>query len=220
WIELLKHSYYEDFDDGTYHNLKTLPNIDINIKCGNSLISYFEPNRTMSHYPNIKERIKKYKDDVKDYKQGGSHIKKSEIIKNIRELKESFEKFCFVDKFNKEIKSFKEKCEKYSKKYGNFLAVDDENLQFEVSRNLTLYDFDKQEATREFEKLKQEYDKTYFLKKNKPFEWRFEFPEILDDGGNFKGFDLVIGNPPYIRQEEIKELKPHLAKHYEIYKGT
>ncbi len=35
WIELLKHSFYQSFDDETYHDLKTLPNIDINIKCGN-----------------------------------------------------------------------------------------------------------------------------------------------------------------------------------------
>ncbi|EPR3861105.1 DUF7149 domain-containing protein [Campylobacter jejuni] len=31
---------------------------------------------------------------------------------------------------------------------------------------------------------------------------------------------LIIGNPPYIRQEELKELKPHLAKNYKVYKGT
>jgi hypothetical protein len=30
------------------------------------------------------------------------------------------------------------------------------------------------------------------------FEWRFEFPEVLDEEGNFVGFDVVIGNPPYI----------------------
>jgi Alw26I/Eco31I/Esp3I family type II restriction m6 adenine DNA methyltransferase len=29
------------------------------------------------------------------------------------------------------------------------------------------------------------------------FEWRFEFPEVLDDNGDFLGFDVVIGNPPY-----------------------
>jgi adenine-specific DNA methylase len=35
------------------------------------------------------------------------------------------------------------------------------------------------------------------------FEWRFEFPEVLDDKGNFVGFDVVIGNPPYISIEDI-----------------
>ncbi|EJF7375392.1 Eco57I restriction-modification methylase domain-containing protein, partial [Campylobacter coli] len=219
WIELLKHSFYQSFDDGNYHDLKTLPNIDINIKCGNSLVSYFETGKSLSHYPNIKERINKYKRIVKDYKEG-FYTDKSHINQEIKNLKISFKNFCFADKFKKEMKGFNDKCEKYSKKYGNFLAVDDENLKFFVSANLTLFDFDEKEATKEFANLKKEYDNIFNLESNHPFEWRFEFPEILDDDGNFKGFDLIIGNPPYIRQEELKELKPHLAKNYKVYKGT
>ncbi|EAI3313577.1 class I SAM-dependent DNA methyltransferase [Campylobacter jejuni] len=219
WIELLKHSFYQSFDDGNYHDLKTLPNIDINIKCGNSLVSYFETGKSLNHYPNIKERMGKYKRIVKDYKEG-FYTDKSHINQEIKNLKISFKNFCFADKFKKEMKSFNDKCEKYSKKYGNFLAVDDENLKFFVSANLTLFDFDEKEATKEFANLKKEYDNIFNLESNHPFEWRFEFPEILDDDGNFKGFDLIIGNPPYIRQEELKELKPHLAKNYKVYKGT
>ncbi|EAI0390054.1 class I SAM-dependent DNA methyltransferase [Campylobacter coli] len=219
WIELLKHSFYQSFDDENYHDLKTLPNIDINIKCGNSLVSYFETGKSLSHYPNIKERINKYKRIVKDYKEG-FYTDKSHINQEIKNLKISFKNFCFADKFKKEMKGFNDKCEKYSKKYGNFLAVDDENLKFFVSANLTLFDFDEKEATKEFANLKKEYDNIFNLESNHPFEWRFEFPEILDDDGNFKGFDLIIGNPPYIRQEELKELKSHLTKNYKVYKGT
>ncbi|EAM0949113.1 class I SAM-dependent DNA methyltransferase [Campylobacter jejuni] len=219
WIELLKHSFYQSFDDENYHDLKTLPNIDINIKCGNSLVSYFETGKSLSHYPNIKERMGKYKRIVKDYKEG-FYTDKSRINQEIKNLKISFKNFCFADKFKKEMKGFNDKCEKYSKKYGNFLAVDDENLKFFVSANLTLFDFDEKEATKEFANLKKEYDNIFNLESNHPFEWRFEFPEILDDDGNFKGFDLIIGNPPYIRQEELKELKSHLAKNYKVYKGT
>ncbi|ECL3378929.1 TPA: Eco57I restriction-modification methylase domain-containing protein [Campylobacter jejuni] len=219
WIELLKHSFYQSFDDENYHDLKTLPNIDINIKCGNSLVSYFETGKSLSHYPNIKERINKYKRIVKDYKEG-FYTDKSHINQEIKNLKISFKNFCFADKFKKEMKGFNDKCEKYSKKYGNFLAINDENLKFFVSANLTLFDFDEKVAIKEFANLKKEYDNIFNLESNHPFEWRFEFPEILDDDGNFKGFDLIIGNPPYIRQEELKELKPHLAKNYKVYKGT
>ncbi|HEH4835817.1 TPA: class I SAM-dependent DNA methyltransferase [Campylobacter coli] len=219
WIELLKHSFYQSFEDEAYHDLKTLPNIDINIKCGNSLISYFEIDKSLSHYPNIKERMNKYKNIVKDYKEG-FYTDKNQINQEIKNLKISFKNFCFADKFKKEMKSFNEKCEKYSKKYGNFLAVNDENLRIFVSANLTLFDFDEKEATKEFANLKKEYDNIFNLENNHPFEWRFEFPEILDDDGNFQGFDLIIGNPPYIRQEEIKELKSNLAKNYKVYKGT
>ncbi|HED6730918.1 TPA: class I SAM-dependent DNA methyltransferase [Campylobacter jejuni] len=211
WIELLKHSFYQSFDDGNYHDLKTLPNIDINIKCGNSLVSYFETGKSLSHYPNIKERINKYKRIVKDYKEG-FYTDKNYINQEIKNLKISFKNFCFADKFKKEMKGFNDKCEKYSKKYGNFLAVDDENLKFFVSANLTLFDFDEKEATKEFANLKKKYDNIFNLESNHPFEWRFEFPEILDDDGNFKGFDLIIGNPPYIKENDNKELFANTKK--------
>ncbi|EDP6195960.1 class I SAM-dependent DNA methyltransferase [Campylobacter jejuni] len=216
WIELLKHSFYQSFDDENYHDLKTLPNIDINIKCGNSLVSYFETGKSLNHYPNIKERINKYKRIVKDYKEG-FYTDKSHINQEIKNLKISFKNFCFADKFKKEMKGFNDKCEKYSKKYGNFLAVDDENLKFFVSANLTLFDFDEKEATKEFANLKKEYDNIFNLESNHPFEWRFEFPEILDDDGNFKGFDLIIGNPPYIRIQGLdKNSSQYYKKHFKV----
>ncbi|EAJ3191975.1 class I SAM-dependent DNA methyltransferase [Campylobacter coli] len=221
WIELLKHSFYQSFDDENYHDLKTLPNIDINIKCGNSLVSYFETGKSLSHYPNIKERMSKYKRIVKDYKEG-FYTDKNLIAKEIKNLQESFKNFCLKDKFNKEIKQLTNGANEYSKKYGDFLADEhhDEKFKSFFSKNMFEFSFDEKEATKEFANLKKEYDNIFNLESNHPFEWRFEFPEILDDDGNFKGFDLIIGNPPYIRQEEIKELKNTLSKNYKVYKGT
>ncbi|HDX3700485.1 TPA: class I SAM-dependent DNA methyltransferase [Campylobacter coli] len=221
WIELLKHSFYQSFEDEAYHDLKTLPNIDINIKCGNSLVSYFETGKSLNHYPNIKERMGKYKRIVKDYKEG-FYTDKNLIAKEIKNLQESFKNFCLKDKFNKEIKQLTNGANEYSKKYGDFLADEhhDEKFKSFFSKNMFEFSFDEKEATKEFANLKKEYDSIFNLESNHPFEWRFEFPEILDDDGNFKGFDLIIGNPPYIRQEELKELKPHLAKNYKVYKGT
>jgi hypothetical protein len=42
----------------------------------------------------------------------------------------------------------------------------------------------------------------------------------LNDKGEFIGFDVVIGNPPYVRHEEIKDLKPHFKSQYKLYTGT
>ena len=51
------------------------------------------------------------------------------------------------------------------------------------------------------------------------FEWRFEFPEVLNDNGDFVGFDLILGNPPYIRIQDLKNsefnLLDYLNKTYE-----
>lgn len=213
WIELLKHSFYQSFDDENYHDLKTLPNIDINIKCGNSLVSYFETGKSLSHYPNIKERMSKYKRIVKDYKEG-FYTDKNLIAKEIKNLQESFKNFCLKDKFNKEIKQLTNGANEYSKKYGDFLADEhhDEKFKSFFSKNMFEFSFDEKVAIKEFANLKKEYDNIFNLESNHPFEWRFEFPEILDDDGNFKGFDLIIGNPPYIKENDNKELFANTKK--------
>ncbi|EHE0201208.1 class I SAM-dependent DNA methyltransferase [Campylobacter coli] len=213
WIELLKHSFYQSFDDENYHDLRTLPNIDINIKCGNSLVSYFETGKSLNHYPNIKERINKYKRIVKDYKEG-FYTDKNLIAKEIKNLQESFKNFCLKDKFNKEIKQLTNGANEYSKKYGDFLADEhhDEKFKSFFSKNMFEFSFDEKVAIKEFANLKKEYDNIFNLESNHPFEWRFEFPEILDDDGNFKGFDLIIGNPPYIKEAENKELFTNTKK--------
>ena len=218
WIELLKYSYYI-FENGKNTNtLQTLPNIDINIKCGNSLISYFDITQSLSHYPNINTKIKDYKQAVQNYKEG-LYQDKQALDSKIKELHTAFKNFCFKDKFKSQIKAFEKECDKYSAQYGNYLAKDDKNLSIYVKAGFFL-EFDEAVAQKDFATLQESYNTLFNLESNKPFEWRFAFPEVLDNNGNFKGFDLVIGNPPYIRQEEIKHLKPHLQKAFSIYKST
>jgi Eco57I restriction-modification methylase/TaqI-like C-terminal specificity domain len=48
-----------------------------------------------------------------------------------------------------------------------------------------------------------------------PFDWKKSFPEVFETGG----FDIVIGNPPYVRQELIVPIKPYLEKNYQTYHG-
>ncbi|TRX08210.1 Eco57I restriction-modification methylase domain-containing protein [Flavobacterium gawalongense] len=48
---------------------------------------------------------------------------------------------------------------------------------------------------------------------DKAFNWKEQFPEVFDKGG----FDVIIGNPPYVRQELFKDIKPYLEKNYECY---
>jgi type I restriction-modification system DNA methylase subunit len=51
---------------------------------------------------------------------------------------------------------------------------------------------------------------------DKAFEWKSEFPEVMDNGG----FDVVIGNPPYVRQELLGDIKWHFEKGFESFAGT
>ncbi|GAA7710630.1 hypothetical protein HpMMM91_07750 [Helicobacter pylori] len=85
WIELLKYSYYI-FENGKNTNaLETLPNIDINIKCANSLISRFNLNDDLKKIPNIKQKIQEYKDLVAQYKDPNPlyPLNKADLINKI-----------------------------------------------------------------------------------------------------------------------------------------
>lgn len=64
------------------------------------------------------------------------------------------------------------------------------------------------------------YDKEYkdMNKPNMehPFTYETEFPSVFENGG----FDVIIGNPPFVRQESIKDMKEYLQDHYSVYTGT
>ncbi len=51
---------------------------------------------------------------------------------------------------------------------------------------------------------------------DRAFDWQKEFPDVFAAGG----FDVAIGNPPYVRQEYISPIKPYLQKHYQSYDGA
>ena len=50
---------------------------------------------------------------------------------------------------------------------------------------------------------------------DRAFNWETGFPKVFADGG----FDVAIGNPPYVRQELLTPIKPYLQEHYESYDG-
>lgn len=54
------------------------------------------------------------------------------------------------------------------------------------------------------------------VKRINPFDWKREFSDTMKAGG----FDVVIGNPPYLRQEALREQKKYFETHYEVYQGT
>ena len=99
WIELLKSAYFTDFtiQDPTKQNaLETLPNIDINIKCGNSLLSYFKLDTKLTEMVNIadnqkdekiKANIQGYKQLVNNYKKGLNN--KKQLAEKMKKLQES-----------------------------------------------------------------------------------------------------------------------------------
>ncbi len=230
WIELLKYSYYI-FENGKNTNaLETLPNIDINIKCANSLISRFNLNDDLKKIPNIKQKIQEYKDLVAQYKDPNPlyPLNKADLINKIQDLKNTFSLTLKDPKTKAELEKA---IEKHIKKY-NFFALDDKSLLDGLNYFIPSLFGTLKLSPKEEEEAFASYGRIRALRKKlddalsggeyqNAFEWRFEFPEVLNDEGDFSGFDCIIGNPPYIRQEQIKDLKPLLEKQYQdFYNST
>ncbi len=274
WIELLKYSYYIFEESKNTNALETLPNIDINIKCGNSLISRFalkdKALLKIKKNQNLKYSIAEYKELVKIYKDPKiletlTHpIKDSNAVRKYakerlyQELKQNpnkdFKK-ALNDKIEKVKEAFKLTLDpppkelKFKKFLKEHLELYGKSILEEINYNgleLEALALEKQMASeklfhdyRPYPKLDKsdrvvglEHFNLYVLTSYKDLqdeneryanalEWRFEFPEVLDDEGDFLGFDCIIGNPPYIRQEQIKDLKPLLEKQYpDFYNST
>lgn len=230
WIELLKYSYYIFEKGKNTNNLETLPNIDINIKCANSLISRFNLNDDLKKIPNIKQKIQEYKDLVAQYKDPNPlyPLNKQDLINKIQDLKNTFSLTLKDPKTKAELEKA---IEKHIKKY-NFFALDDKSLLDGLNYFIPSLFGTLKLSPKEEEEAFASYGRIRALRKKlddalsggeyqNAFEWRFEFPEVLDDEGDFLGFDCIIGNPPYIRQEHIKDLKPLLQKQYQdFYNST
>ncbi|GAA8017563.1 class I SAM-dependent DNA methyltransferase [Helicobacter pylori] len=228
WIELLKYSYYI-FEDGKNTNaLETLPNIDINIKCGNSLISRFSLHDDLKKIPNIKKKIQEYKDLVAQYKDSNPlfPLNKTDLTNKIQDLKTTFS----LELKDPKTKAELEKAiEKHIKKY-NFFALDDKSLLDGLNYfipnlfgALKLSPKEEEEAFASYGRiraLRKKLDDTLSGREyQNAFEWRFEFPEVLDDEGDFLGFDCIIGNPPYINTRELsKNNSVTKEKYRQIYR--
>ncbi|GHR94595.1 type IIG restriction enzyme/methyltransferase [Helicobacter pylori] len=238
WIELLKYSYYI-FEEGKNTNaLETLPNIDINIKCANSLIFNFPLNskltigQTLEFSKNLKAEIKEYKNSVMLYKEGLGE--KAKILQNIAKLKSLIINY-FIEQHQAK-RHLKESLKAFISEYGDgifdistafgmeMLKIarhKDNNYKFVPTLTKKQPSPIGVEANKLLIKIKECYETLENLKNSKTLEWRFEFPEVLDDEGDFLGFDCIIGNPPYIRQEQIRDIKPLLQKQYrDFYNST
>ncbi|WP_375560580.1 Eco57I restriction-modification methylase domain-containing protein [Bernardetia sp. OM2101] len=189
WIELLKNAYYTG--ESNFEELETLPNIDINIKTGNSLISRFDLDADISKaLKKSKWTIDSYRVAVQTYRNATSKEQKYEMEKLIETIKTDF---------RSEVSKKDPKVLALSKKTAELQTLLTQTSVFELSKT------EQKAKDKKIDKLQKEVLKLNTeiedIKSNKiyqnAFEWRFEFPEVLDKNGNFIGFDVVIGNPPY-----------------------
>jgi adenine-specific DNA-methyltransferase len=217
WIELLKNAYYKTLPPvgGVGGGLETLPNIDINIKCGNSLVSRFAIDADLKQaLKKSKWTIDSYRIAVDTYRNAENKEQKREMERLIADIKSDF---------RSEISLNDPKLIRKRKLEGELFQITNQQQLFEMSQKEKA-DWNKkvEQLTKETETLAAEIEA---IKANKifenAFEWRFEFPEVLNDEGDFVGFDVVIGNPPYIQLQAMKDVSEQLKQfNYQTYEKT
>jgi len=195
WIELLKNAYYKE--ETNFTELETLPNIDINIRPGNTLLSRFGLDADLSKtLKSIKYDVQAYRGFVNDYKNEKNREVKHGLQKIIENIKSDF---------RTEISKNDPKQVRLKKLSGELYTLLNQTQMFELSDKEKKARKDQQQKLEaDIKKLSNEIDeiKSNAIYKN-AFEWRFEFPEILSNDGEFEGFDVILGNPPYIQLQKL-----------------
>ncbi len=212
WIELLKNAYYTKESDFT--ELETLPNIDINIKEGNSLLHRFDLNQDISDI--LRKNgisISEYCQAVNDYKNTHSKEEKRKLVDYLKQIKGNLR--TQIGQNDPKLKNKRQ----LQRELDNLTAPQ----LFEISKKeQAARDKKAKELQVKIDKIQKEIDE---IRDNKvfvdAFEWRIEFPEVLDENGKFIGFDCVIGNPPYIQLQKMGADADVLQKmHYQTYERT
>ncbi len=159
--------------------IEPLPNIEYNIRAGNSLIGFVDISKFREMMFSMDEFL-------------GKEVPLAQLLEERDSLLKSY-KFAT----GKKAEEIREKIEELTEKIKRRLDI----LLFQELRSKKL-----DIKAEEFAKLE-------------PFHWGFEFHEVFEN--EEKGFDIVIGNPPYVRQEKIKKLKPLFKKIFsEVYNGV
>ena len=199
-----------------------LPNLDYKITCGNSQICRFPltaPIEAVFEEYNRREKEKAYNENKKwdkftlesyrelvlDYTE--EHENKAVLRTRINEVKNCF-KATLAKGDIKKRQQAESKVNEYEAEtlFGISKACEDPVGYSTAKSNLM--------------RLKEkEYDILNNKKYENSFEWRFEYPQLLDSEGNFIGFDIVIANPPYIKEGRMSKTYFEPYKDSPYYKG-
>ena len=171
--------------DSTNNDVRPLPNLDFNFMIGNSLIDEFEGMKLFD------ESLL----DDKVLEKKLKKIKKAENMKLFRGIEDILKEI-----FIKQSLFFNENNSNKKKELKNDIEELENNLI-----KLTLTENGNHKKLEEIEKGRKERRKGYFL-------WKLEFAKVFKENG---GFDILIGNPPYIDSEEMTK---HMFEEREIYK--
>lgn len=231
WLSLI-------VDEDDIERIKPLPNLDYRIMQGNSLLEDFEgirlfDERLLANNAEDKEKqLAEVKAKMGSLQQEYFTLHSSGKLTDVRG-KEIQAEIKRQQTYQKQLLTKPEETENMGifdapSRVGDVLAELKKLHQsfFEATQRKKKAELKQKIETLEWElvetSLKEKKKDSLLTKLKKTrtrpfFLWKLYFFEVFQQKG---GFDIVIANPPYVRHEDIKELKPQLEKAYQVYTGT
>ena len=193
-----------------------LPNLDYKIVCGNSILHRFPLETSIekvfieynkNRLVTDQMSLDKYKEKVYEFTNTSDHKKKDEFRNTIEKIKNAF-RTQLSDWEKTKRRKLREQIRDLEMPlmFGKRTKEEEENLK---RLNKTLSQAEKEKNDIENNKIYED-----------SFEWRFEFPALLNNEGNFIGFDIIIGNPPFGAKLSSDEKKIYKEYYSDVHMRT
>jgi len=214
--------------------------LDHHLRTGNALIGSWLSDVAAGQHPKTKQLQKRAKQLEEAQKEAGQlalSLLDDEFRQNTSSALDSIASIernpgDTVEDVKAQEAAYEELRRRFSEKYlylanlGAALYYNLEEVGSDVWRPLADYALGKAVEHAQTPQFENWLDKATRLAKSKHFfHWELEFPNIFFDSqgqplGERAGFDVVIGNPPYVRQEQLSIDKSFFQEHYEVYHGV
>lgn len=193
-----------------------LPNLDYKIVCGNSILHRFPLETSIekvfieynkNRLVTDQMSLDKYKEKVYEFTNTSDHKKKDEFRNTIEKIKNAF-RTQLSDWEKTKRRKLREQIRDLEMPlmFGKRTKEEEENLK-RLKKTLSQAEKEKNDI---------ENNKIY----EDSFEWRFEFPALLNNKGNFIGFDIIIGNPPFGAKLSSDEKKIYKEYYSDVHMRT
>ncbi len=213
--------------------------LDHHLRTGNSLIGSWLSEVAAGQHPGAKQAQKRAKQAAEAQKEAGQltfslfddefRQTTSSALNSIAAIEHN--PGATIDDVKAQEAAYEELRQHFSEKYlylanlGTALYYD-VDISSDIWRPLAEYALGKAVEHPQTQQFETWLDEATALAKRKHFfHWELEFPNIFFGSrgqplGERAGFDVVIGNPPYVRQEQLSADKPFFQEHYEVYHGV
>ena len=208
WVELLKHICW----DG--NPIQSWPIFEGNLRCGDSLVHRFSVHEDLKNiFKRIGHSVIDYKKWAENYKYAKTKEEKNISLQLITQIKRRLHsEIASNDRNNKELLKWQKELAEI--KAPGLFELDDSDVKVLNTKQI--------EVQSMIDKYKQKIED---IENNSMYvhaiEWRYEFPDLLNEYGDFIGFDIIIGIPPDMQNQIIAEsIEVYKQGYYQSFKRT